>query len=95
MTTAFSEPPGLLSPRESARRRARPACYVRHHVNLAGRSDQLLNDDAVAAIHQTSCGLPCAVNNLAVQSLVAAFVEGKGIVDESSAKIAVTEVTAE
>jgi type II secretory pathway predicted ATPase ExeA len=69
--------------------------YVRHHVELAGRSDQLFSDDAVALIHQMACGLPRAVNNLAVQSLVAAFVDGKGIVDESSAKIAVVEVTAE
>lgn len=35
------------------------------------------------------------MNNLAVQSLVAAFAEGKSIVDESSARAAVTEVTAE
>lgn len=71
------------------------AGYVRHHVQLAGRSDQLFSDDAIASIHQTACGLPRAVNNLAVQSLVAAFVNGKGIVDESSAKTAVAEVTAQ
>ncbi len=42
-----------------------------------------------------SRGLPRAVNNLAVQSLVAAFAHNKAIVDESSARAAVTEVTAE
>jgi type II secretory pathway predicted ATPase ExeA len=71
------------------------AGYLRHHLTLAGRSDPLFSDDAIALIHQTSRGLPRAVNNLAVQSLVAAYAEGKGIVDESSARTAVTEVTME
>jgi hypothetical protein len=35
------------------------------------------------------------VNNLAVQALVAAYAGMKNIVDESSARAAVTEVTAE
>lgn len=69
--------------------------YLRHHLALAGRSDTLFSDDATALIHQTSRGYPRAVNNLALQSLVAAFAENKTIVDESSARIAVTEVTAE
>ncbi len=71
------------------------ADYVGHHLKLAGRSDTLFSDDALALIHQVSRGLPRAVNNLAVQSLVAAFAESKGIVDESSTRAAVTEVTAE
>jgi type II secretory pathway predicted ATPase ExeA len=71
------------------------ADYVVHHLRIAGRSDTLFSDDALALIHQVSRGLPRAVNNLAVQSLVAAFAESKAIVDESSARAAVTEVTAE
>jgi type II secretory pathway predicted ATPase ExeA len=71
------------------------ADYVAHHLKIAGRSDTLFSDDALALIHQVSRGLPRAVNNLAVQSLVAAFAEGKAIVDESSTRSAVTEVTAE
>lgn len=70
------------------------ASYIAHHLALAGRSDTLFSDDAVALIHQVSRGLPRAVNNMAVQSLVAAFAAGKGIVDESAARAAVTEVTA-
>jgi len=35
------------------------------------------------------------VNNLAVQALVAAYATNKTVVDESSARAAVTEVTAE
>ncbi len=69
--------------------------YIAHHLKLAGRSDTLFSDDAVAAIHQVSRGLPRMVNNLAVQSLVAAFASNKSIVDESSARAAVTEVMSE
>jgi type II secretory pathway predicted ATPase ExeA len=69
--------------------------YLRHHVTLAGRSDTMFSDDATALIHQTSRGYPRAVNNLALQALVAAFAADKNIVDESSARTAVTEVTTE
>jgi type II secretory pathway predicted ATPase ExeA len=67
--------------------------YLSHHLTLAGRSDTLFSDDAADLIHQVSRGLPRAVNNLAVQALVAAFATNKTIVDESSARAAVTEVT--
>ena len=71
------------------------AAYIGHHLTLAGRSDPLFSDDAIALIHQTSRGIPRAINNLAVQALIAAYADSKGIVDESSAKAAVTEVTAD
>ncbi len=71
---------------------AETAGYVKHHIGLAGRSDPLFSDDAVALIHQTSRGIPRAINNLAVHSLVAAFADSKGLVDESSARAAVVEV---
>ena len=74
---------------------AETASYVAHHLKIAGRSDTLFSDDALALVHQVSRGLPRAVNNLAVQSLVAAFADNKAIVDESSARAAVTEVTTE
>ena len=48
--------------------------YVQHHLALAGRSDTLFSDDAISLIHTTSRGLPRLINNLAVQSLIAAFV---------------------
>jgi type II secretory pathway predicted ATPase ExeA len=69
--------------------------YVQHHLALAGRSDTLFSDDAVALIHDTSRGLPRLINNLAVASLIAAFASKKGIVDESSARAAVAEISAE
>jgi type II secretory pathway predicted ATPase ExeA len=69
--------------------------YLRHHLGLAGRSDTLFSDDALIAIHQASRGLPRAVNNLALQSLVATFSAKKSIVDQSAAKMAVVEVVGE
>jgi type II secretory pathway predicted ATPase ExeA len=69
--------------------------YIAHHLTIAGRADTLFSDDAVDLIHQVGRGLPRAVNNLAVQALVAAYATGRNIVDESSARAAVTEVTAE
>jgi type II secretory pathway predicted ATPase ExeA len=74
---------------------AETAGYLAHHLKLAGRSDPLFSDDAIALIHQTSRGIPRAVNNLAVQALIAAFATSKGIVDESSTRAAVTEVTSD
>jgi len=71
------------------------AGYLRHHLHIAGRSDTLFSDDAITLIHQTSRGYPRAVNNLAISSLLAAFAAGKAIVDETSARAAVTEVTTE
>ena len=69
--------------------------YLAHHLTLAGRSDPLFSDDATALIHQVGRGTPRAINNLAVQALVAAYAAGKAIVDETSARAAVTEVTTE
>ena len=69
--------------------------YLTHHLALAGRSDVLFSDDATTLIHQVGRGIPRAVNNLAVQALVAAFATGKAVVDESSTRAAITEVTTE
>jgi type II secretory pathway predicted ATPase ExeA len=68
------------------------ASYITHHLKLAGRSDTLFSDDAAALIHTTARGYPRAVNNLAIQALVATYVAGKAVVDESAARSAVTEV---
>ena len=74
---------------------AETASYVAHHLALAGRSDTLFSDDAVALIYEVSRGLPRVVNNLAVAALIAAFAQKKAIVDESAARVAVAEISAE
>ncbi|MDQ6945740.1 MAG: AAA family ATPase, partial [Actinomycetota bacterium] len=71
---------------------AETLAYVRHHLGLAGRSDPLFSDDAVAVIAHAGRGLPRAVNNLALQALVATFAADKTIVDQAAAKMAVVEV---
>ena len=74
---------------------AETAAYLKRHLALAGRSDTLFSDDALAVIQQASRVLPRSVNNLALQALVAAFSQDKNIVDESAAKMAVVEVVGE
>lgn len=69
--------------------------YITHHLALAGRSDTLFSDDAIALIYEVSRGLPRQVNNLAVAALIAAFAQKKAIVDESAARVAVAEISAE
>jgi len=71
------------------------ASYITHHLTLTGRSGPLFSDDAVTLIHATSRGLPRAVNNLAIQALIAAYADRKAIVDESSARAAAAEVTSD
>jgi type II secretory pathway predicted ATPase ExeA len=69
--------------------------YLRHHLALAGRSDQLFADDALARLQRHSNGIPRALNNVAVSALIAAAADGKELVDDACAKKAVAEQTRE
>ncbi|MEY9877887.1 type II secretory pathway predicted ATPase ExeA [Streptacidiphilus sp. MAP12-33] len=71
--------------------REETSSYIKHHITIASRQDTLFSDDTVELIHLTSRGLPRSVNNIAWQALIAAFTQDKGIVDESSARLAITE----
>jgi len=73
---------------------AETAGYLRAHLALAGRTDTLFSDDAVRAIHAHARGMPRAINRLAITALLAAYTTSKTIVDESSARTAITEETA-
>ncbi len=68
--------------------------YIRAHLQHAGRSDTLFSDDAVHAIHGYARGLPRAINRLAITALLAACATGKTIIDESSARTAISEEAA-
>jgi type II secretory pathway predicted ATPase ExeA len=74
---------------------AETGSYIAHHLKLAGRADTMFSDDAITLIHTVSRGLPRLINNLAVQSLIAAFAAGNGIVDDTAARAAVAEVADE
>jgi type II secretory pathway predicted ATPase ExeA len=67
--------------------------YLRHHLALAGRSDQLFADDAVVRLHRLANGIPRALNNAALAALIAAAADGKELVDDACAKKAVAELT--
>ena len=69
--------------------------YLRHHLALAGRSDQLFADDAVVRLHRLSGGIPRALDNAATATLIAVAADGKEIVDDACAKKAVAELTRE
>jgi type II secretory pathway predicted ATPase ExeA len=69
------------------------AGYIAHHLRLAGRADPLFTDDATSLIHTTGRGKPRAINRLALAALIAACAAGKSLVDEASARSAVTETT--
>ena len=66
--------------------------YIRHHLQLAGRDSDLFSDDAVTQVHDAARGKPRAVNNLAIAALIATYVTGKKIVDQTAARAAVSEV---
>ncbi len=68
--------------------------YLRAHLSLAGRSDTLFSDDAIHAIHGQARGLPRAINRLAITALLAAYASGKTIVDQTSARTAISEEAA-
>ncbi len=51
--------------------------------------------DVIARVHKASRGLPRAVNNLAVQALIAAFAAGAYIVEDKAAWAAVVEASSE
>jgi type II secretory pathway predicted ATPase ExeA len=67
------------------------AGYIAHHLKLAGRADPLFTDDAITLIHQSSRGKPRSVNRLAISALIAACAGDKNLVDEASARSAITE----
>jgi len=69
--------------------------YLRHHLAIAGRSDQLFADDAIVRLHRLSNGIPRALNNAATAALIAAAGDRKELVDDTCAKKAVAELTRE
>ena len=69
------------------------AGYLRHHLTLAGRTEPLFADDAIARLHRVANGLPRQINNAATAALIAAASAGKDLVDDTAAKKAAAELT--
>ena len=67
--------------------------YIRHHLQLARRDGDLFSEDAITQIHEAARGKPRTVNNISVAALIAAYVTGKKIIDQTAARAAISEVT--
>jgi type II secretory pathway predicted ATPase ExeA len=67
--------------------------YIRHHLQLAGRDNDLYSEDAITQIHDAGRGKPRTVNNICVAALIAAYATSKKIVDQTAARAAVSEIT--
>jgi general secretion pathway protein A len=68
------------------------AGYLKHHLEIAGVSEQLFSDEAVLAIHQGSGGLLRRANFLAKGALIAAAAEKCRVVAAEHVRIASTEI---
>lgn len=71
------------------------AGYIRHHLAIAGRSDPLFADDAIAAIGHAARGLPRQIGNLAVAALIAGYTRRNTIIDHDCATAAIADVTSD
>ena len=72
---------------------AESAAYLAHHLHLAGRTEPLFADDAIARLHRLAGGLPRKLNNAATAALIAAAADSKQLVDDTCAKRAAAELT--
>jgi type II secretory pathway predicted ATPase ExeA len=68
------------------------AGYLKHHLEVAGVSEQLFSDEAILAIHQGSGGLLRRANYLAKGALIAAAAEKCRVVAAEHVRIASTEI---
>lgn len=66
--------------------------YLKHHLEIAGRDEQLFSEEAVLAILQGSGGLLRKANNLARGALIAAANEKCQVVSAEHVRIASTEI---
>lgn len=68
------------------------AGYLKHHLEIAGLTQNLFADEAVLAIHQGSGGLPRRANALARGALIAAANEKAQLVTGEHVRLASTEI---
>jgi type II secretory pathway predicted ATPase ExeA len=68
------------------------AAYLIHHLKIAGGKEELLSEEAITAIHQSSGGLLRGAGNLARGALLAAAQEKCPRVSGEHVRIASTEI---
>lgn len=57
------------------------APYIKHQLEMAGRTDHLFSDDVMQDIYQHARGLPRLINSLGYECLLETFLQKKNIVD--------------
>lgn len=55
--------------------------YIKHQLEIAGRTDELFTDDVIAEIYHQARGLPRLINTLCYQCLLEIYLQDKNIVD--------------
>lgn len=66
--------------------------HLHDAVGIAVCCEELFSDDAVSQVHEAARGKPRTVNNLAIAALIASYVTGKKIADQTAARAAISEV---
>ncbi|MDZ7369518.1 MAG: AAA family ATPase [candidate division KSB1 bacterium] len=57
------------------------AAYVKHQLEIAGRTDTLFTDDVIAEIYQQAKGIPRLINTLCYECLLDIYRQQKNVVD--------------
>lgn len=68
------------------------AAYVRHQLAVAGMKEPLFNQNALAAIHQNSTGIPRVINSLCLKAMTIGALEKKDALTEEEVYRATQEV---
>jgi type II secretory pathway predicted ATPase ExeA len=55
--------------------------YVKHHLEVAGRTEHLFTDDLITEIFHQARGLPRLINTLCYECLYETFLQNKNLVD--------------
>ena len=66
--------------------------YINHRLEIAGREDELFDDEAFDIIHRYSGGVPRLINTLCDTALLCAFADEKQTVDANDIMAAVAEL---
>jgi general secretion pathway protein A len=66
--------------------------YLQHHLRIAGGDEELISEEAVSAIHQSSGGLLRRANQLARGAMLAAAKEKAPVVSAEHVRVASTEI---
>jgi type II secretory pathway predicted ATPase ExeA len=76
-----------LSPEETAR-------YINHRLRVAGyRGEPLFTPEAVAAIAESSGGIPRSINNICFNALSLGYAEGRKVIAPETVRAAVAELS--